>query len=561
MQYLIMAIVAVGLFLVFFFKEYYDASKKDKKRLQKITAGYGKFSDREYSGDELARIALYNARKKNPDSIDDITASDIEFDRLFVAFNTAVSAPGSEFFYHRLRTPIYNKEEISDFEKKVSYLSENREEREKLQADLMSVGSMRGVSFWDCLDLFLDVKGKNLITEFIPIIFLIAAVGIIFIDGSIGVMALVAGLIYNIITYYKARGDIEIYVVCLGFIINFLKVSERMIRHRDGSVFDEISDIKETLKKLETFRRNGRHAVNSGNKFTGVGNPLELLGDYLRMFFHVDIISFYRSLDELKKNRGNIERVYENLGKLDTYIVIASLREALTDHCIPEEGHGIRGLNMYHPLISNPVKNSIETSDRGVLITGSNASGKSTFLKTVLINAIMAKSVHTCTADAFSMDDYRIFSSMSLRDDLQNDDSYFMVEIKAIKRIIDKAEDGDPRPVLCFLDEVLRGTNTIERIAACTSILESLREKKVLCFVATHDIELTGLVADKYDNYYFDETVTDNDISFSYKLKQGSAATRNAIKLLTLMGFSEEITDKAGNMAADFEKTGKWRTV
>ncbi|MBP5151613.1 MAG: hypothetical protein ILP13_01715 [Lachnospiraceae bacterium] len=561
MNYVIIAIVVVGLFLFFFFKEYYDASKREKRLFEKIASEYGKFAEREYSADELSRIALYSARKNDPDSIDAITASDIEFDRLFFAFNTSCSAPGSEYFYHRLKTPIFDGEALEDFEKKVTFMSENREEREGFIKDLLTVGSMKGVSFWDCLDLFSEVRGKNLITEYIPIIFMILAIGVIFLEGPIGVFLLVAGLIYNIVTYYKARGDIEVYVVCLGYIINFLKVSDNIVKHRNDTVIDETLEIKELLKKLESFRRSGRHAVNSNNNFTGVGNPFELLADYLRMLFHIDIINFYRSLDSLKKNMDLVERVYEDLGKIDTYIIVASLRKALGDWCVPEKGKGIKGVNMYHPLIFDPVKNSVEALEKGVLITGSNASGKSTFLKTVLINAIMAKSIHTCTADSFSMDDYRIYSSMSLRDDLSHEDSYFMVEIKAIKRIIDKADDEDPRPVLCFLDEVLRGTNTIERIAACTSILESLKEKGVLCFVATHDIELTGLMADKYDNYYFDENVTDNDITFSYMLKKGSAATRNAIKLLNLMGFSENITDKAGNMAADFEKTGKWRAV
>jgi DNA mismatch repair ATPase MutS len=79
---------------------------------------------------------------------------------------------------------------------------------------------------------------------------------------------------------------------------------------------------------------------------------------------------------------------------------------------------------------------------------------------------------------------------MSLRDDLQGGDSYYVVEIKALKRILTAAKEPG-RPVLCFVDEVLRGTNTVERIAASTQILKSFDGRAVLCFAATHDIELT----------------------------------------------------------------------
>ena len=136
-----------------------------------------------------------------------------------------------------------------------------------------------------------------------------------------------------------------------------------------------------------------------------------------------------------------------------------------------------------------------------------------------------------------------------------------MVEIKALKWIMYKTVERNGLRVLCFLDEVLRGTNTIERIAACVKILSTLKKAGATCFVATHDIELTKLLTDEYDNYYFDESVTDNDISFSYLLKSGSATTKNAIKLLSLMGFSEDITKAAENMALDFEKNGKWRVA
>lgn len=101
-----------------------------------------------------------------------------------------------------------------------------------------------------------------------------------------------------------------------------------------------------------------------------------------------------------------------------------------------------------------------------------------------------------------------------------------MVEIKALKRILDLISDGNEIPVLCFVDEVLRGTNTVERIAASTEILRSMTLQNCICFAATHDIELTHLLEDVYCNYHFAEEIEDNDIFFSYKILDGRATTQ-----------------------------------
>ena len=98
----------------------------------------------------------------------------------------------------------------------------------------------------------------------------------------------------------------------------------------------------------------------------------------------------------------------------------------------------------------------------------------------------------------------------------------------------------------------------MERISASSKILESMAGKQVLCFAATHDIELTRLLEELYDNYHFEEQVEDNDITFSYHLETGRARSRNAIRLLGIMGYEKEIIEAAGQMAERFVETGKW---
>ncbi len=212
---------------------------------------------------------------------------------------------------------------------------------------------------------------------------------------------------------------------------------------------------------------------------------------------------------------------------------------------------------LYHPLIDHPVKNSI-SADGGVLLTGSNASGKSTFLKTVALGALMAQTLHMALAERYCAPLYRIYSSMSLRDDLESGESYYIVEIKSLKRILDARKEDSPRPVLCFVDEVLRGTNTVERIAAATQILVSLTGEGIQCFAATHDIELTELLSGLYRNYHFEEEIRDGDILFNYTLREGRANSRNAIRLLEIMGYDQTIIQKAQRQAEDFLQKGIW---
>ena len=112
--------------------------------------------------------------------------------------------------------------------------------------------------------------------------------------------------------------------------------------------------------------------------------------------------------------------------------------------------------------------------------------------------------------------------------------------------------------VLCFVDEVLRGTNTAERIAASSRILRYLAEKKALVFAATHDLELTSLLADVYENYHFSEQVEENIVVFDYRLKPGKATSRNALKLLEMMEYPKVITDDANKAVEGFLSTGEW---
>ncbi|MCR5610111.1 MAG: DNA mismatch repair protein MutS [Lachnospiraceae bacterium] len=241
----------------------------------------------------------------------------------------------------------------------------------------------------------------------------------------------------------------------------------------------------------------------------------------------------------------------------------ASYRKYLDFYCKPDidttsKKPFLNVTEIYHPFIKNPVCNSLST-DKPVLITGSNASGKSTFIKTLAINAILSQTIYTCLCERYSSSRLKVYSSMSLRDNLFSQDSYYMAEIKSLKRIVDA--DKDDIPVICFVDEVLRGTNTLERVAASAQILDNLGKQNTLCFAATHDIELTNILKKTYACYHFEENVIDDDVVFDYKLKEGPSNTRNAIKLLSVIGYDKNIIKKAEDMTVKFINDGIWDVI
>ena len=173
----------------------------------------------------------------------------------------------------------------------------------------------------------------------------------------------------------------------------------------------------------------------------------------------------------------------------------------------------------------------------------------------------MGETVYIVAAESCSFSPFRIFSSMSLQDSIVKGESYYMAEIRAMKRILDAVGSQDELPVMCFVDEILKGTNTIERVAAGAQILKNLSSSNCLLFAATHDIELTYMLEKYMDNYNFSEKADDSGISFDYILRRGRAESRDAIKLLEMMGYDEHITKDAFNSAETYVNTGNWEKV
>jgi len=285
-------------------------------------------------------------------------------------------------------------------------------------------------------------------------------------------------------------------------------------------------------------------------------SDMAVLAEYIKIIFLTDIRNYNKAMRRILKYSNDFHTLYKCLGEIDMAICVLSFRKSLPFYCSPvfHNENSIGFGDIYHPLLSDPVPNSGKISNNSI-VTGSNASGKSTFIKALAVNGILAQTIHTCAAREFKLRFSLIITSMAVRDSISAGDSYFITEIKSLKRILDKVQDT---VCTCFVDEILKGTNTIERIAASSAVLKYLYKKDCLCITASHDIELTHILKNEYDNFHFREHITDDGIHFDYKLKSGPSQTRNAIKLLHYMNFDSQIVESAESMVNKFIDTKTW---
>lgn len=269
-----------------------------------------------------------------------------------------------------------------------------------------------------------------------------------------------------------------------------------------------------------------------------------LLQDYLFGIALLDISMFNHIMKTIDGKQEQIMKLYEFAGQIDMGISVASFRESLSYYCQPHiwDKNEFNIKELIHPLVHDAVANDFELKQRA-LITGANASGKSTFMKALAINTILAQTIHTCTARGFSMPVVSIMTSMSLRDDVITGESYYIREAKRIRQMVDP--NGYNRPSLIVIDEILKGTNTLERLAASSAILEYFTRTPHYIVVATHDMELVNDMQSKYDNFYFESRVTDEDIVFEYHIHKGKGGNSNAIALLSLLKYPQEVITMA----------------
>ncbi|EOU1651577.1 MutS-related protein [Clostridium perfringens] len=500
----------------------------------------------------------YEIRKKNEssgESIDELTWNDLDMDTVFKRINYTKTSLGESYLYYKLKEINYNEDEWTSLEKLITLFTTNEELRNKVSLLLLKVGKLNDLNL---TNFIYNPKFSKIPSYYkYPLLSLgfIFSIFLSFIYTKVGLILSFIFLCINILSYQSEKIFLEDRFKVMIYLLNNINlcISLSKIKDKDFEFFkNEVNSALHNFKALNMVKIYGNSFQKKKNAFTDI----DIIFDYIKMFFMVDIIAYQNSVKILEKNKENLYKIYDIVAKLDFALSLAYYRKSLSEYTIPEfiESEDIVLENLYHPLIDNPVKNSILIKNN-ILFTGSNASGKSTFIKSVALNCILAQSLNTALCSKYRCKFSKVVTSMAIKDNILAGDSYFIAEIKSLKRLLDSL-NGEIR-VLAFIDEILKGTNTIERISASASILKYAENTNGKLLVATHDMELTQIL-ETYENYHFSETVTEDGVTFDYKLKKGPSNTRNALKLLKAMNFNKEVVSLSNQVYNNFIETKKW---
>lgn len=477
-------------------------------------------------------------------ALPDNTCDDLNTDDFFTAIDFTSSCVGQQYLYHLLHQDRVS--EVRQYESILSKMQQDKDWRAQLQKTLAltnHTGAYYMASlFSDCI--LTPSRGKLFslsICRFLP--FLLT--GLAFLTHQVAFICLLAvALIANLLLHYHNKKNIYQYYHSIPQLLKMLRQAE--VLAKDPLCASTAPDIRQTLTELQPLKHRIRFFKLSVQMESDIAILVYCLTEVLHIFFLTEAYAVNKSLIALSSNKRLIEKTFRFVGFIDTLYSVSLLREQLPYYCLPASpasGEKLRADAIYHPLVEDAVPNDLLLQDKSFLVTGSNMSGKTCFIRAVGLNLLAAKVLNTCFARRFAMDsDTRIFSSIHNADSLQEGKSYFLQETLQIKRMI---EEASRPPCLFLLDEPFKGTNTQERIAICRAVLAALAESGNTVLVSTHDIELNKFLADKYDLYYFCESIDNQQLFFDYQLKKGVSTQRNAIRILEISHYPETIVREA----------------
>ena len=509
----------------------------------------------EHSQEDMDALHAQWEAQKMPDrhEVDDITWNDLDMNLVFHRVNACLTTPGEEQLYNRMR--VLNGVE-DDWEPLITALELNPELRLHIQSLLIRVGKSSDSGLPNLLRHPDEYRLPQAIIYRIAAFMPFFAACLVLLPGMAGVgfVALVPVLLLNLVLYLRSTKMLQGKLHTIRYVKALIWLAKKLAKVSNSGLDSLLNNVRTAAVPFAKLRDAFSAAAQEG----AAAGDMAAFMMFGQVFFLTEIRAYNRVMKAISKHTKELDALYKTIGRLDVLISTLSLRKSLSHYCLPlfHDQISLETEDIVHPLVENCVPNSA-SFQRGVLLTGSNASGKSTFIKAFAINAILAQSVNTCTAVSFALPRAKVISSMALRDNLSCGESYFVVEVKSFCRMLQAV---DQSPCLCFVDEILRGTNTIERIAASAAVLKSLQTANSLCVAATHDIELTALLSSQYDNYHFKEELKDKGIIFDYHLREGPSNTRNALLLLGVYDFAPDVVHQASTMVKTFEQMHHWIT-
>jgi DNA mismatch repair ATPase MutS len=316
-------------------------------------------------------------------------------------------------------------------------------------------------------------------------------------------------------------------------------------------LFEEIENRKfESEKLLEIQTKLKLGDVFASREIKKLANLIRYLDNRLNMLATLilnglllwDINLMYKIENWKMSTHGVVDRWFDGLADFEAVLSKAGFAYLNPEFIYPElyEKEEIKAHELGHPLIQTEqrITNNFEVNKKGevLLITGSNMAGKSTYLRTVGFNMVLAMMGCPVAAKSFSFFPIQILSSMRVKDNLVEKESTFYAELKRLKNIIDFTKE---KQALILLDEILKGTNSKDKLTGSFALVRQLVKTNSMAVIATHDLDLSVLeneIPEKVSNYNFEVNIKNGEFYFDYKLKDGVCKVLNATELMRTMG-------------------------
>lgn len=363
-------------------------------------------------------------------------------------------------------------------------------------------------------------------------------------------------LLITIVCFVLTIIKIDIGYVLLSLIINLsVGIIYSMLRKiQFNNIKEVVSSISPLTSNFELITNEEfkcetlikiKDSIQDGNNFVVNLKKIEVLASLqdnlistlcINSFIPFNIFVYLKYVSLHKKAYLNLENAISDYTNLESLLSLAIIPQIKKEVCIPTSNNNleVNFKDIKHPLIKEEVciSNSLDVKSSVNIITGSNMSGKTSFLRTIGINLVLMYSGAMVNAKEFNADAINIYSSMRITDDIKNGISTFYRELLRIKSAIKDAHDNVKS--IIFIDEVFRGTNSNDRIQGAISLINHLKLPNVILFMTTHDFELCKV--EDVNNYHFEEHYTNDKIAFDYKLRDGKCTTTNAVYLMRLAG-------------------------
>jgi DNA mismatch repair ATPase MutS len=509
-----------------------------RKRLRRLEAAWHQPAARSPYFPLVARYYDHVQHEPAYQRLTDQTWVDLNGDLLFGLLDATVSPVGQQCLYHRLRSPLADEAPLHEFEAAATLLAQQPGARGQA---LLALDQLTAHEAYYLTDL---LSGQPLPTlpgaRFAPLLALGLLVTLL---GGFWFPLLWAG------TLGFALINAIFHIWQLTRIKNCLRPLLQLGRlRRAGQALQRAALPLRPLQPLAApLARLG--AIMWQVAFLQLKDNLLVL-ELLKMLLLLDVLVYARCRAAVQQQAPAIRMVFEAVGYVDCALAVASFRQRYAT-CVPQFGPAAAGIQLqagYHPLVPGCVPNDLTLADSGVLLTGSNMAGKTTFMRTLGVNALLAQTIAACPATAYRAPFCRVLTSLSLADSLPTGKSYYLVEAETMRQLL-LACDATPGSYLLLLDELFKGTNTQERIAANKAVLAYLQPRSWVV-AATHDGELGALLQSCFVEYHFCETVTADDWYFDYRLKAGPLTTRNAIRLLARLHYPVQVVAAAQALSA-----------